>query len=1797
METQQERKNSKTSSNGQRPSPFFSPIPVQTKLKVNEPGDKFEQEADSVSEQVVAQLSEASTNSAPSTPPSSSRNDTSQSDSGISHLSTIGKSSAVTVGSFQAKCDTCDAEEMKNPKEEEIQRIPESKISLQANAGDDQEESSLIARHGSSFQPTVSDETARQLYSSKGSGDPLPKIARSEMERSFGEDFSHVRVHTDSAAQKMSKNLGAKAFTHGSDIYFNSGNFETSSQEGKKLLAHELTHTVQQNDGAAIQRFEGEEDEAVESEGTDQIFDFSGDGAEPFATAFLQNFRLLRPEIFEESDIRVVVQLDREGVVFFNESGEQLCALIPINFLVRPGIFKVVWSTSGPILYPLNETGHGTFQGSIVTNAAVPSDFYEYWNFNSTFLIVPDIPGSGGGSSMPEEETQREDPEERPPLPVWADELNRVIQNHIRQLRTSPETNPDQAISLPDRVVIWINRHGDIYLNIWVDQAVRPIRLNEEDSEETAMDRIIETVRQIESERDPSESHEVVDGVEQTGFEPDDTQGANGNPAQVQQGAILTDEQLTSPDSTANAIAYGAEIISYDLANDEMPSLEEISGPDFLVAVLGANNRMSMQLDFSIAGARLIDQVGARMQYIRYYWEVIDVTGLNPIEREEGVDETVPGQGEMINPLSGELMRFGRDMEAIQEDTEADLNEMANDPYLFVTWPQRAAYLELIGLSNGIRVAGSVISSYLNLLTTPSNEIDIGWGEPGEFIIRCVASPVYEEDSQVRRASSVAVKAVRVVNIHERATLLVDKELTDLDRLYDLLDSASSEEERHLLLTQISELERIQSQSAVERASEQLGQVEVQLNALNEIEGRTGTEGLSPSARLLRVQLELTGITATEMRDHLSEQRRVLSRMRSYGRRQEADMIQSYRPRVVLVSEENGASYQLIMILGESTDSEDGAYHFKLIDLTSPATQDEYEGSSSGEGMSGKNEALRNAFVNFRERNGYGRGTIAIRLPEDMPRGLTVETTMRSAPGSRDRALRRLQDLATAAEIAGLVISGPVGIGIGLAGGAAGAIIAGEHLWRRHRADRFDWDFATFMDISAIVGGAIPFLGMTSRRMGSLVYYVGVAQLGQSVLVIPIQLEQQLRQIEMDTTLSPGERSARRAEAFLQAVRSGVVTTISAAQMLEHGPPVSEGNGESATPAELPEVDTPTAPEIDSPTVHPDPPSVDNGAAMPGIPVETEVSPGSLLGGEVSPISTSSPEIPVVRDIADPLVRELVLHRDRIQQQLDTLRRSSPEATLLGLEIADINEALEGLRMADEDVANAADLDRNAIELLEHLRSIDDSATAGDRIWETDPMPDATVMQDADPTDSFGSNLMYTNSIANDPLREAAIYRNNETNEYIIVQGEERMVSVGDGEGPLAGGRQQAWKELLNEGQDRGSWELEAHYHPLSPESGEALYTNRIPSGGSGDIGVIVLESITAGGNPRSSRIDFRLPDGTMEYTMFSFIPGVENPIIVDIPLSYGSRQRSRLEFASVEAYHEWASDQLGGADMGSVPTLVSETVLGSRVTEGSDAPRSADSEIPSISSPGESITPRAAGTRRGTETVAARAERLAREQSMMEYDQRRQANGGRESITDFARHGQTFNSILQTLRNVHAALASSGRGELLPQIREEVLQQTIDHFILQNTPLMEHLSSIIDTLRQSPNGARNSEGWLTIRDSLLGGDDALLNYLLTGRYQTRHRGGIGSRLVGARIPDLVTFDLENGIVQVIDWTTDIVGANTPHNLKTHFYIEVMRALLGNTGPAVSGRDVRIQLDSSGHALDHSLTVEGPLIE
>lgn len=123
-----------------------------------------------------------------------------------------------------------------------------------------QEEDETVQRKTENSSSLAAPQISNQIENSQGEGQALPKGVRYEMETIMGVDFSEVNIHTDTKSVQLNKALGAQAFTYGHDIFFNSGKFQPDSVDGKYLLAHELTHIVQQqNAQKTIQRSCGDE--------------------------------------------------------------------------------------------------------------------------------------------------------------------------------------------------------------------------------------------------------------------------------------------------------------------------------------------------------------------------------------------------------------------------------------------------------------------------------------------------------------------------------------------------------------------------------------------------------------------------------------------------------------------------------------------------------------------------------------------------------------------------------------------------------------------------------------------------------------------------------------------------------------------------------------------------------------------------------------------------------------------------------------------------------------------------------------------------------------------------------------------------------------------------------------------------------------------------------------------------------------------------------------------------------------------------------------------------------------------------------------------------------------------------------------------------------------------------------------------------------------------------------------------------------------------------------------------------
>jgi hypothetical protein len=176
--------------------------PIQAKLTIGEAGDKYEQEADRVAKDVVQKINTPQTNA-------------------------LAKKDSAPIQTNTLQRQQTDEKEL------QLKQLPEIVQRREAIAGGE-----------------VSTDLANSINSARGSGQPLDTSLQQSMGQAMGTDFSGVRVHTDAQAHQLNKSIQAKAFTTGQDVFFRQGEYQPGSRGGQELIAHELTHVVQQNSGA-----------------------------------------------------------------------------------------------------------------------------------------------------------------------------------------------------------------------------------------------------------------------------------------------------------------------------------------------------------------------------------------------------------------------------------------------------------------------------------------------------------------------------------------------------------------------------------------------------------------------------------------------------------------------------------------------------------------------------------------------------------------------------------------------------------------------------------------------------------------------------------------------------------------------------------------------------------------------------------------------------------------------------------------------------------------------------------------------------------------------------------------------------------------------------------------------------------------------------------------------------------------------------------------------------------------------------------------------------------------------------------------------------------------------------------------------------------------------------------------------------------------------------------------------------------------------------------------------------------
>ncbi|NJP09667.1 MAG: DUF4157 domain-containing protein [Leptolyngbyaceae cyanobacterium RU_5_1] len=189
-----------------------SPIPkIQPKLKIGQPNDKYEQEADRVADQIMR----------------------------------------MPEPTVQRQVESGEEEEEEmiqtKPIANQITPLVQRQVSSEMAEEDVIQTKAIDNQMTAPASPQESFEVPSSVHEALSSpGQPLDPMTRAFMEPRFNHDFSQVRVYSDAAAEQSTRNVNARAYTAGHNIVFGAGEFTPSTHEGRRLIAHELTHVVQQ---------------------------------------------------------------------------------------------------------------------------------------------------------------------------------------------------------------------------------------------------------------------------------------------------------------------------------------------------------------------------------------------------------------------------------------------------------------------------------------------------------------------------------------------------------------------------------------------------------------------------------------------------------------------------------------------------------------------------------------------------------------------------------------------------------------------------------------------------------------------------------------------------------------------------------------------------------------------------------------------------------------------------------------------------------------------------------------------------------------------------------------------------------------------------------------------------------------------------------------------------------------------------------------------------------------------------------------------------------------------------------------------------------------------------------------------------------------------------------------------------------------------------------------------------------------------------------------------------------------
>lgn len=962
-----------------------------------------------------------------------------------------------------------------------------------------------------------------QYIKSAGGGAPLSKDVREFMEQRIGADFSAVRIHTGIKADNLNRQLNARAFTVGQDVFFGANNYQPHTTEGKRLLAHELAHTVQQRESkGAIQR------DKNPNKPDRTIIEPSGDKKEDIE----------KLQELHGSPLKYILYATVNQLLVY-DSTKNLKARYPISLKegIWYGFFSPfqqgwsVWSSVGKQTVPLikpNLKSLSKKDREIVSNldsSLVIKDWFTSEKHFKHYLNLTKIDKGtavglivnlGGGSKKAKV----------PPKPDWAKMLEKRVRKLIAEVKEKGEPFPKD---LPDKFLIYYSQDF-LKWRIRVRQVTatkkEKLRVYMSVPDQQDAEKVLTAARRAIRLHKSQDEHRQDRSKEKT--LPPDKRWALYLRNRLM--ARLKKDRAKFPDSF-----HWRDKLTLTLIEGEVylrawvwKEQKDREGKDSSVFVKGVlPNPLKKADKEEVIYQRLLKLVMVLRKPVK-----------TPVKLKKSDEElklkrvmrSYPARilpqnmrKDSITITKGEVeffaaLDYGRYNHTLLNQT---LAAMQNVSFKWAIYPikpnEQLNEQERKRMPKDWSKLRTWLSPKYQTLADIKNTQPVmmtEWGhsafvklkmpsQPGDYVVYMyaqVGDHTSDDGKVTRRIPSEAFLPVRIKTGYSLSEEVSNASLREQQSLENrlLTDKKLKEKDKLAIQGRIKEIKRVERLSLFDSLTEKKSLVERKQRDLKTLHSLVRTRGSTPillkidqskvssdaKKRLTSLVVELklgypgssliasiTNALAT-LKRQAGSLVKIENQAKEYRNNFKPNPSKSgglphvHIPIAAFASGVTGHTYPLVMMIGESKASAgNGNFTYSLVDLTNPTKSKIYEGTGKT-----RAKAIHEAFLDFARWNDYGTGSLSYRVP-----GLVEGGRVENRPGTGKQVVTALKwaSAAVGAVALLLVVAGTGGTAAGVIGAVAavsGVGFAINNIRERSVNHRLKADAELALDLIDIIG-------------------------------------------------------------------------------------------------------------------------------------------------------------------------------------------------------------------------------------------------------------------------------------------------------------------------------------------------------------------------------------------------------------------------------------------------------------------------------------------------------------------------------------------------------------------------------------------------------------------------------------------------------------------------------------------------------------------------------------------------------